>query len=182
MLQLNFQSYPIQLQYNIQNAKLNMKTTLPKVDIETTPPQMEIRQPRGELEVDWTDYYHSIGLKTFTALSQENASKGRQAVLDAIAETVAKGDRLAQITNPNNAIAELAVQSQISEKGELNWNPIVAPTIRYEASPAEIKVIRGTINYDPHNATIDSEYHPGEVDISVTQYPRLDISVVDVKV
>lgn len=182
MLQLNITSHPIRLDYNLQNAQLNLKTTPPKVDMETTLPRVEIRQPRGELIIDSTAYYYSIGRKNIADLSRDNASLGRQAVLEAIAATVEEGNRLAQITNPSNVIADLAFESRFSRKGELSWEPIAAPEISYRSNPAQIEVIPGIVSYSPNNGIIDGEYVPGKVDIQVAQYPSVEISVVDIKV
>ncbi|HHY27815.1 MAG TPA: hypothetical protein GX523_13930 [Desulfitobacterium dehalogenans] len=183
MLQLSMRSYPIRLEYAIQNARLDMKKRLPMVEMENIRPQLQISQPAGKLTIDSTEYYHSIGIKTRAALSQENYDRGRKAALEGIAAIVEKGNRLAQISNPaTNAIADMAFESCFTEKGELSFEPIVPPSIRYEASPAHIEVIPGKINYNLVRGKVDADYRPGKVDIQVTQYPRLDISVVDVKV
>ncbi|WP_026183956.1 DUF6470 family protein [Desulfitobacterium hafniense] len=183
MLQLSMRSYPIRLEYTIQNAQLNMKKHLPMVEMENIRPQLQISQPAGKLTIDSTEYYHSIGLKTRAALSQENYDRGRKAAMDGIAAIVEKGNRLAQISNPAiNAIADMAYESCFEEKGELSFEPIVAPTIRYEASPAQIEVIPGKLNYNLVRGRVDANYQPGKVDIRVAQYPRLEISVVDVEV
>ncbi|SHN80921.1 DUF6470 family protein [Desulfitobacterium chlororespirans] len=183
MLQLSMRSYPIRLEYTIQNARLAMKKHLPMVEMENIPPQLQISQPAGKLTIDSTDYYHSIGLKTWAALSRENYDRGRQAALEGIAAIVEKGNRLAQISNPaTNAIADMAFESCFAAKGELSFEPIIAPSVRYEASPAQIEVIPGKINYNLVRGRVDADYQPGKVGIQVTQYPRLDISVVDVRV
>ena len=182
MLQLRMQSHPIRLEYSIQNAQLQRNTTLPKMEMETIPVRLEIRQPWGELTIDSTAFYNSIGKKTISALSRDHAQAGKQAALEAIATIVDNGNSLALIQNPGNIIADLAFESQLEKTGELSWEPIAKPEISYKASPVQIEVIPGKVNYTPHNAIIDSKYVPGKVDIQVSQYPRLEISVIDVKV
>lgn len=182
MLRLQIQTYPIRLEYQTHNSQLNQKTTLPKLEMERIPPQLEIRQSRGKLSIDNTEYFHSIGRKNITTLIREFAQEGRQAALEAISKIHAKGDRLADLKAPGNTIGELGADSRIQKKGELAWTPIEAPIIRYEASPVEINYIRGNINFTPHNAIIDREYIPGKVEFQVTQYPRVEISVIDVEV
>ncbi|AGA70319.1 hypothetical protein Desdi_2907 [Desulfitobacterium dichloroeliminans LMG P-21439] len=181
MLQLNITSQPIRLEYTIQNAQLNQKTTHPILEMERIPPRLEISQPKGKLTIDSTEFYHSIGLKTREALSKECAERGRQATLDAIAATIVEGNRLAQITNPSNAFADLAFESRFSKKGELSWEPIIAPSVRYEAIPPQIEVIEGKVNYNLVRGSVDGEYVPGKVSFQVAQYPRVDISTIDVK-
>lgn len=182
MLRINITTQPIRLEYNLQNAQLNLQTTAPKVDMETIPPRLEIQQPRGELTIDNTAYYYSIGLKNTTDFGRDNAAFSRQEALKAIAATVEEGNRLAQITKPTNVIADLAFESRFSKRLELDWAPIAAPEIRYQANPPQIEVIQGKVNYSPRPGTVDGDYQPGKVDIRVTQYPSIEISTVDVKV
>lgn len=182
MLRLQIQSYPMRLEYQTHNSQLNRKTILPKLEMERTPPQLEIRQSKGQLTIDSTDYYYSIGRKNITTLMREYADRGRQAALEAIGKITAKGDRLADLKAPGNTIGELAADSRIQRKGELSWTPIEAPSIRYEVIPVEMNYTPGKVNYTPHNAIIDSEYIPGKVEFQVNQYPRVDISVIDVEV
>lgn len=182
MLQLNITTQPIRLEYNLQNAQLNLQTNPPKVEMETIPPRLEISQPRGELTIDNTAYYYSVGRKNMTDFGRDNATFGRQEALKAIAATVEEGNRLAQITKPTNVIADLAFESRFSKRLEIDWAPIAAPDIRYQASPAQIEVIRGKVNYNPQPGVVQGDYQPGKVDIRVTQYPSVQISTVNVKV
>jgi len=150
--------------------------------METIPPRLEISQPRGELTIDNTAYYYSVGRKNMTDFGRDNAEFGRQEALQAIAATVEEGNRLAQITKPTNVIADLAFESRFSKRLEIDWGPIAAPDIRYQASPAKIEVIRGRVNYNPQPGVVQGNYQPGKVDIRITQYPSVKISTVDVKV
>jgi hypothetical protein len=182
MLQLKMNTYPIRTEYNLQNAKLNLQSTPPKVLMETTPPDVEIRQPRGELTIDNTPYNYSIGRKNLSDFARDNAAFGRQTVLKTIARTVEEGNRLAEITKPSNVIGELAFESRFLDPGEVVWSPIEAPSIRYQANPAQIDITPGKVNFTPQPGNVQGDYQPGSVDIRVTQYPRVEISTVDVKV
>jgi hypothetical protein len=158
MLQLNIVTQPLRLEYNLQNARLNLQTTPPKVEMETIPPRLEIHQPQGELTIDSTAYYYSVGLKNMTDFARDNAALGRRVALEAIAATVEEGNRLAQITKPTNVIADLAFESRFSKHLELDWAPIAAPEIRYQANPPQIEVIRGKVNYSPKLGTVDGDF------------------------
>lgn len=182
MLQLNITSQPIRLDYSIKNAQLNLQTTLPKMEMETIPPRLEIEQPRGNLTIDNTAYYYSVGRKNLAALARDNADLGRRTALEAIGATVEEGNRLAQITKSTDAIADLAFESRFSRPSRIEWNLIAAPVIQYEASPARIEVIPGRVNYTPRAGVVNGDYQPGKVDIQVTQYPSVEISAVDIKV
>lgn len=182
MLQLSITSHPIRTAYNLKNAQLNMHTTLPLMEMETVSPKLEISQPRGKLTIDCTDYYYSVGRKTLAAMMRDFAAEGKRAALEAIAATVEEGNRMLRITKEPDAIVNMAFETRFSGLRELEWAPIEAPVIRYEASPAQIELIRGKVNYAPRPGGTEYEFQPGKVDIQVTQFPSLEISVVDVQI
>lgn len=180
MLQLNITTQPIRLDYTLQKAQLNLQTSPANLQMETTPPTLEIRQPRGELTIDSTPCYYSLGIKNNTDFARDNAELGRQTLQETIARIVDKGNQFAQIQNKTNMIAELAVRRP--EKRELVLAPLAAPDIRYQANPAEINFIPGKLTLTPQPGGVQGDYQPGSVDIRVSQYPSIEITIVDVKV
>lgn len=182
MLQINISTQPIRLDYQSQNAKLNLQTTPPLLDIQTTPAIMEIQQPHGVLTIDGTPFRYSIGLKNNADFARDNASDARQAVIEGISRVVEEGRRLTQIENKSNAIAEIAAQSDVSELPDITWAHVDAPIIHYEASPVQLNPIAGRVNYNLKPGTVQGDYQRGSVNIQVIQYPRIEMSVVDVQV
>lgn len=182
MLQINIFTQPIRLEYNIKNARLNLQSPRPVVQMEMTPPLLEIRQPRGELTIDQTPCRYSIGLKNLADFARDNAELGRQTALETIARIVEEGNRMARIENKSNAIAEIAADSMFSEVPEITWAHIDSPIINYQANPVQFNFIAGKVNYVVQPSPVQGDYRPGSIDIRVTQYPSVEISVVDVKV
>lgn len=182
MLKINISTQPILLDYNIQNARLNLKSTRPVVQMETTPATLEISQPRGELTIDQTSLRYSIGLKNNADFARDNAALGRQTVMDAIARIAEEGERMAHIERKSGAIADIAADSILSDVPEITWAHISAPDIHYQAKPVELNVIAGNVNYTIQPGTVQGDYQPGSIDIRVAQYPSIEISTVDVKV
>lgn len=182
MLQINIRTQPINLEYNLQNAQLNLKSIPPKLLMETIPPKLEIRQPQGQLTIDQTPCRYSIGLKNNTDFAHDNVQLGRQALLEGIARRAAEGNRLAQIQNKTNAIADIATDSTRKSTPSLTWAHIKSPIITYQASPVEFNVIKGRVNYNLQRGTIQKDYQPGKVDIEVKQYSSIEFSIVDLEV
>lgn len=182
MLQLNIKSYPIKLIYNIQDASLNQQTTPPSVEVQTTPPSLELRQPRGELTIDHTNFRYSIGLKNFDTFERDHAELSRQKLLENIREIVEKGNELARIYDKSITVPE--VVTRFNQKGplEITWAPISKPEISYKAIPAEVEVTPGKVNIEVQLGKVNREYQPPSFDMKVTQYPKVEISAVDVKV
>jgi hypothetical protein len=182
MLKLNISIQPICLEYRIQNARLNLQSPRSRVQMETTPPRLEIHQPRGELNIDQTPCRYSIGLKNIADFAWDNTELSRNKAMEGIARIVEEGNRLAQIENKSNAIAEIASSSMFSEHTEIIWAHIDAPIINYQAKPVQFNFIPGKVNYNVQRSAIQGDYLPGDFDILVTQYPSVNISAVDVEV
>lgn len=182
MLQINISTRPLQLEYTIKNAQLNLQTTPTKLQMQTTRPLLEIRQPQGELTIDSTPSRYSIGLKNNADFARDNAEFGRQTVMNTIARIAQEGHILAAIENKTNAIAKIVANSTLSEVPPITLAPIEAPNISYQASPVQFNLIEGKINFNMQPGSIQGDYQPGSVDFRVTQYPSITMSTVDVKV
>lgn len=182
MLRLDIRTLPTLLSYHSQNAQLNQRFIRPVLQMETTPAVVETHQPQGELTIDQTPCRYSIGLKNNTDFVRDNAALGRQTVMDAIAQIVEEGNQLAGIENKTNALADIAANAMISEIPDITWAHIASPEISYQANPVEFNPIAGQLNYTFQPGTIQSDYQPASLNIQVTQYPSIKISVVDVEV
>lgn len=182
MLRLDITTQPTLLSYNTRNAQLNQRTIRPVVQMETTPPVVETRQPQGELTIDMTPCRYSIGLKNNTDFVRDNAALGRQTVMDAIARIAQEGDQMARIENKTNALADIAANAMISEAPDITWAHIASPEISYQANSVQFNPMVGTLNYTVQPGKIEGDYQPASLDIQVTQYPSIKISVVDVEV
>ncbi|AET70314.1 hypothetical protein Desor_4913 [Desulfosporosinus orientis DSM 765] len=182
MLRLDITTQPTLLSYNSRNAQLNQRTTRPVVQMETTPAVVETHQPQGVLTIDQTPCRYSIGLKNNSDFSRDNAAFGWQSVMDAIARIAQEGDQLAAIENKTSALADIAANSMISEIPDITWAHIASPEISYQANPVQFNPIAGTLNYTVQPGKIESDYQPASLNIKVTQYPSIKISVVDVEV
>ncbi|TGE32593.1 DUF6470 family protein [Desulfosporosinus sp. Sb-LF] len=182
MLRINISTQSTRLEYTTRNAQSNLKTTRPSLQMETTPATLEISQPRGELTIDMTPCRYSIGLKNNADFARDNAALGKQTAMDAIARIAQEGYQLAHIESNSNAIADIAADSTRSELLGVTWAHIDAPDIHYQANPVQFNPVAGKVNFTVQPGTVQGDYQPGSVDIRVSQYPSIEISVMDVKV
>ncbi|MCB8814166.1 DUF6470 family protein [Desulfosporosinus shakirovi] len=182
MLRINIFTQPIRLDYTINNAKSNLRTTQPKVQLETTPTTVEIRQPQGNLTINQYPCRYSIGLKNIADLARDIAAKGKQTVMETIARIAQEGDQMAQIQNKTNAIANIAASSTISEVPDITYARIASPDINYQANPVQFNPKDGNVDLTLHRGIVQGDYQRGSVDIRIAQYPDIEISTVDVRV
>ncbi|MCO1601336.1 DUF6470 family protein [Desulfosporosinus nitroreducens] len=182
MLRINISTQPIRLNYNINNAQMNLRTTLPKVQLETTAATVEISQPQGKLTIDQYPCRYSIGIKNNTDFARDIAAKGKQTVMNTIGRIVQEGNQLARIQSKSNAIADIAANSTVSEVPDITYAYIASPDIHYQANPVKFNTTEGKVDLNLNHGTVKQDYRRGSVDIQVTQYPSIEISTVDVKV
>ena len=182
MLQINISTQPIRLDYNVQNAKLNLQSTPAKLQVETMAATLEIHQPRGELTIDSTTSRYSIGLKNNGDFARDNAALGKQSVVNAVSRIVQEGNQYARIESKSDAFADIAANSSFSEVPGITLARIDAPNIQYQANPVQFNPTAGKVDITVQPGTVQGDYQPGSVGFRVTQYPSITISTVDVKV
>jgi len=182
MLQIQISTQPTRLDYTLRKAQLNLQSPPPKVQTETTPATLEIRQPWGELTIDTTPCRYSIGFKNNTDFARDNASLGKQAVMDGIARITQEGTRYAQIESKSDAFVDIAANSGISEAPGITLGHIEAPDIHYQANPVQYNATAGSLDGSILPSAVQGDYQPGSIDIRVTQYSSIEFSTVDIKV
>lgn len=141
--------------------------------------KMEIEQPRGELTVDSTAAWTALGQGPHLQWMNSIYSQMNGVLLQAIAKTVEDGNRMAQITNPRNAFAEIAENAvfasdpvrYVGEASALNVK------LSYKAHPpiVQVETQKPEINYTPHMP--EFRYRPGSVEIYLKQRNAVDIQV-----
>ncbi len=173
MLRLNISQESAQIAITTRNASPNLTTTPPKLNMETEPAIVEISQPNGELTIDSTAFRASYGIKTYAQFARDNAEMSHQAVLEGIGRIAGEGDRLARIDTGENAIRNIAADNFIQEAPGITLAPLAAPEISYNARPPQFNPIPGKLSISVEQGTVQNNYQPAEVDISMARYPSI---------
>ena len=177
------------LRLSIQQTygQIGIETALAQTDIHSPPGQLIIEQPsaildiyspRGELTVDSSDALAAYARGGTVRWGNFIYTQMKGVALQAIAKIVDEGNRMAQISNPRNAFAEIA-QSwnehfKIDNTEPASFNNVKldykahAPEIRFEPQ-------HPLIQYEPQKP--DVQYIPGKVDIYMKQMYSIDMSV-----
>ena len=179
---LNVATQPITMGMETQNASLDLRTTAPQIQMNTEAAKLEIRQPKGTLEIDGTPFRYSYGIKNWQSFSRDNAQDSKNAGLEAIAEIAQEGDRMAFIESKEEAVVAIAAQTNFPDLGELTWAPLEKPDIHYTLNRPQINVIDGTFDLNLQRGSVQNNYQPGKVDISVTKYPSINMWTSENKV
>jgi hypothetical protein len=168
-------------QIGIQTQLASQDIRSPRGDLSIQQPsaKMDIQSPRGELEIDSSAAWAALGKGNHLEWMSSIYSQCKSVALQAIAKTVEDGNRMARITNHQNAFADLA--SDVYQR----VNPIV-----YAGEPSYFNVKMqytpraAIINIEPQKAEIqytpskpEIQYNPGSVDIYMMQMNSIDIQV-----
>ncbi len=181
------------LQIHQQYAKIGMDSAPARLDIHqpkadmafhTTPARLNIRQPHGELHVDNSKTWDALGKGGALHVRKRVYAGFRNDFLQGLAQTMEDGDRMADITNPNNAFAEIA-----RDRFFRSW-PMDAVgyassgniAMEYVAHPPEMEYVPGRTDTRIWARPPEMEYHPGQVNIYMQQYASVTItSQIDIR-
>ncbi|RAP73935.1 DUF6470 family protein [Paenibacillus montanisoli] len=169
-------------------AKIGIQTQAASLDIQSPPGELSIQQPqakmeiessRGELEIDSSEAWAALGMGSNLEWLNSIYSQCKSIALQAIAKIVEDGNRMAQITNPNNAFAELARdafqrKNPIQYVGEASVDH-VRLHYRAHAPIINIEPQLPLIEYTAHKPEI--QYHPGSVEVYLKQKNSVEIRV-----
>lgn len=153
------------------HLRLSIRQTYAAIGIESEPAKLQIQSPRGEqqiwqpaakmdfstepakLQVDSTEAQHALVRGPNLEWNRYVYGQMGRVFLQNLAEKVEAGHRMAMITNPANAFAEIA-RANVFKSNPVNYQPAVPDfdnvkvtyepgtvQTRIEASPAEIQYI-----------------------------------------
>ncbi|MFC5700881.1 DUF6470 family protein [Cohnella faecalis] len=178
-LRLSIRQTNAQIGINTQWASQDRQAPLGEQSIRQPMAKMDIRQPMGELTIDSTAAYIGLGQGPHLQFMNSIYSQSESVLLQAIAKIVADGNRMAQITNPNNAFAEIASRAipTSSPYQYLGDASCLNVKINYKANAPIINIEAQSpqIEYTPRSPEV--QYNPGSVEIYLKQRNSIDIQV-----
>lgn len=178
--------------------QLTMTSQMGKIQINQRPATQEIRQPRAEvsirqpqaevtmyttpakLTIDQTQAFEDMNLMNILRRTQKNAAEGRQALIEGIGRRAEQGRQLMEIENKGNPISSQAITNSEPPDNGLGITFIPSHfSVKQHYEPSEVhidvKTNQPEIHANPQSAAIT--YQAGELEISMLQYPSLQIEV-----
>lgn len=178
-LRLSIHQTNAQIGIQTQAADQDIHSQKGDLSIQQSPAKMEMESPAGELEIDSSAAWTALGVGPHLEWMNSIYSQSKSVVLQAIAKIVEDGNRMAQITNHQDAFADLALdvfqrENPIEYAGEPSCLNV---KVQYRAhSPIiNIEPQKTEIQYTPNKPEV--QYHPGSVDVYVKQKNSIDIQV-----
>lgn len=183
--------------------KIQMHSTMAQIGLENKKSVQTIRQPKGDLNIkqekpemivdreiphviiDQSQCFAEVGLKRVTDVFKECAELGQQALFEEIGRIAQEGDRLARIEEGIDLRSLLADMAEERAWHSVDINIDIAPKSRPNIEvqghlKVDWKLGGALIDYKPNKAI--TRYQPGDVNIYIKRWNKLDINVVDEKV
>lgn len=168
---------------NTQKAYQEIHQSKADLSIQQPKAEMHVERRSAKVRIDQTAAWHNLDMKSAPVRNAEAAQAGKQAVLDGIARRSREGQELLHIERNKgvNLFAKQAADRMgaIGTHYETGQTP-VTELVKYDVSPAILNITwqphRPIIQATPHTPEIT--YHPGQVNVSMEQYPELDIQAV----
>ncbi|MFF2889981.1 DUF6470 family protein [Paenibacillus sp. NPDC057967] len=148
--------------------------------IEQPPARMEFSSTASQLNIDSSEAWMALGRGPHMDWNQRLYGQMKSVFLQNLAQTVEAGSRMAQITNPRSAFADLGRQSMSRESlvdyqlSKPNYN-----NVKFDYTPSEVDTViepsKVEVNYIPMKPDIQVEQ--GKLDIYLRQKNSIAIEV-----
>jgi hypothetical protein len=177
---LEIKSVPIQLEIRTTNAEMKMKQGTAELEISRTEGGLSIHSRPIRLSIDTYEARNSVSPTPTTAVKQSAAS-GQQAAYAATAAYAQQGQLLLKTQIGQELVTQFAEESQtknLKTNVGLTFIPTVGPDISWTPAEMDISYQMDELNFDWDIQEPKLEFTPGDVEISVGQYPDVIIEYV----
>ena len=171
---------PIEIEMKVTDAKLEYARGTADLEISRNDGGLHIKSRPIRLNVDTFEARNSIVPTTATSISQA-ADKGRQASYEATAAYARQGKLLLNAKVGEDKIAQIAAQQQaenVKTNVGIEFLPTVGAELNWDTGDMQIRFEMDKLNFDWRMNHPSFEFTPGDIQISVTQQPSVQIKYV----
>lgn len=165
---------PIEYELSTERARLEIVQDQVQAKMDTAPGLMEMRRKPTEVRMDSFEFRKSIGLKSVATVSKEEAERGKQAVLESMANYADVGNTLLHIEKGGN-IPDTAFSQyfQRATKGDLVLVPTSPIDISWEEGSLEMNFNPAKLNIQWQPGRAKMKFVPGSVKMVIKQMPSI---------
>lgn len=176
---LKISTTPIQLSMTSQRARLESQIPDPDAGIITSPGNFKMHSENIKVNIDTFESRRSMGFRTAAGLMKDAAQAGMQAAQDATAQYAQIGSQMAQIQT-GATVADIVGRYTMPNPAvtEMKFIPAVGPDISWEPNRLDMEYTPAKVEFHPNIDQKTMQYIPGELEINVEQFPKVDIEYV----
>jgi len=176
-----------QIRMESEMARIGINQTMAQIAIRQKNADLSIRQPKadvsiqttkGKLTIDQMQAWEEMNLMSTIRFTEKHAKEAIQLAQEGTARRAEQGAELLDIHNNGNTFAEQARQNQLPKMKTLSLTYIPSPLAvksHYERGNVQIEVQENKPIIDVQINSPEYTYYPGNVEISMDQYPQLHI-------
>ena len=171
---------PIEIEMKVTDAKLEYARGTADLEISRNDGNLQIKSRPIRLNVDTFEARNSIVPTTANSIS-EAADRGRQASYEATAAYARQGKLLLNAKVGEDKIAQIAAQQQaqnVKTNVGIEFLPTVGAELNWDTGDMQIRFEMDKLNFDWRMSHPSFEFTPGDIQISVTQQPSVQIKYV----
>lgn len=171
---------PIEIEMKVTDAKLEYARGTADLEISRNNGGLHIKSRPIRLNVDTFEARNSIVPTTARAISQA-ADRGMQASYEATAAYARQGKLLLSAKVGEDMISQIAAQSQaqnVQTNIGIQFLPTVGAELNWDPGDMQIRFEMDKLNFDWRMNHPSFEFIPGDIQISVTQMPEVQIKYV----
>lgn len=178
---LKITTIPIKYELKITDARLVRESGTAELEMTRDKGGLQIKSRPIRLRLDTYDARNSVVPTTRTAIYQA-ADKGLQAAYDATAQFAEAGQILlnAKIGEGAQALQNIWNQRYALPTGDfqLGFLPAAGPDIEWEPPSLSINYQMDKLHFEPHIQKENVRFIPGDIELSILQYPSVHIEYV----
>lgn len=178
---LKITTIPISYELKVNNARLERKSGSAQMEISRDAGRMQIRSKPIKVRIDTFEARNSVVPTTKTAI-YNSAEKGKQAAYQATAQFAQEGQIMlkTQIGEGGEALQQIFDQRNALPTGqfELGFIPKTGANLNWDSNELSIEYQMDKLNFDWKIDKGSVEFIPGDIELSISQYPDVRIEYV----
>ncbi len=177
---IEIKTVPIEIEIKTTNAKLEYARGTADLEISRNEGGLSIHSRPIRLNIDTFEARNSI-VPTPARSVVQNAQRGQQAAYQATATYARQGQLLLNAQIGQELVTQFAEEAQnqnLKTNVGIQFLPSAAPEISWDPAEMQIRYEMDKLNFDWRLNEPRFEFVPGDVQISVTQHPDVEIKYV----
>lgn len=177
---IEIKTVPIEIEMKVSHAKLEYARGTADLEISRNDGGLQIHSKPIRLNIDTFEARNSITPTTMRAVEQ-NAQAGIQAAYEATATYARQGQLLLNAKIGEELVTQFAAEAQtrnLKTNVGIQFLPTTGPEITWNPGEMQIRYELDKLNFDWRINKPQFEFTPGDIQISVTQQPDVEIKYV----
>ena len=177
---IEIKSVPIEIEMKVSHAKLEYTRGTADLEILRSGGGLSIKSSPIRLNIDTFEARNSVVPTTARSI-QDGAEKGKQAAYQATATYAQQGQLLLKAQIGQEMVTQFAADAMardVKTNVGIRFIPTVPAEIGWDPGELNIRFEMDKMNFDWRLNRTQFEFVPGDIEISVTQYPDVVIKYI----